>query len=229
MGIEDDLSGRSLPVQEEIDTEKSSVSRLKFWGLGSDGTVGANKNSIKVIGDNSDKYVQAHFVYDSKKAGGTTVSHLRFSDDPILSNYEINNPNFIAIHNREFLGKYDLLEGLVEGGTVLINTDVPNEEVFASFPEQDQRTMIEKKAKLYAIDAHKVVRELGLPGRINTTMQAAFFKIADILPEDVYIPAVEERIAKTFAKKGQKVVDINLAAFRRGLDSFVEIRCLPLL
>ncbi len=223
VGIEDDLSGRSLPVQEEIDTEKSSVSRLKFWGLGSDGTVGANKNSIKVIGDNSDKYVQAHFVYDSKKAGGTTVSHLRFSDDPILSNYEINNPNFIAIHNREFLGKYDLLEGLVEGGTVLINTDIPNEEVFASFPEQDQRTMIEKKAKLYAIDAHKVVRELGLPGRINTTMQAAFFKIADILPKDVYVPAVEERIAKTFAKKGQKVVDINLAAFRRGLDSFVEI------
>ncbi len=223
VGIEDDVSHLSLPVKENIDTELKGVHRLKFWGLGSDGTVGANKNSIKIIGDNSDLFVQGHFVYDSKKAGGTTISHLRFSPHAIQSHYLINNPDFVAIHNKEFLGKYDLLAGLLEGGTVLINTDLPDDQVFASFPEREQKALIEKKAKLYAINANRVAAELGIPGRINTTMQAAFFNITQILPMETVKTAVEKAIKKSYGKKGEKVVKLNIDAFNRGLESYTEI------
>ncbi len=223
VGITDDVSNLSIPVTEQVDSEAAGVHRLKFWGLGSDGTVGANKNSIKIIGDNSDMYVQGHFVYDSKKAGGTTISHLRFSKSPILSHYEIDKPDFVAIHNREFLGKYELLKGLGQGGMVLINTSLPKEEVFQSFPEREQKIMIERKARLFAIDANKVVSDLGMPGRINTTMQAAFFKITQILPEDVIKVAVEKAVRKSYGKKGEKVVQINLSAFERGLEAFFEV------
>jgi len=224
VGIKDDVTNLSLEAKETIDTEREGVYRLKFWGLGSDGTVGANKNSIKIIGDNSDMFVQGHFVYDSKKAGGTTVSHLRFSKDPIRSHYLINEPNFVAIHNKEFLGKYDLLAGLQEGGMVLLNTDLATDKVFASFPEAEQKLMIEKKAKLYCIDAHKVVNALGMPGRINTTMQAAFFKITGILAEDVVKNAVEKAIKKSYGKKGEKVVNINIEAFSKGMEAYEEVQ-----
>ncbi len=223
VGINDDVSNRSLPVKEEIFTEGEGVHALKFWGLGSDGTVGANKNSIKIIGDNSDMFVQAHFVYDSKKAGGTTCSHLRFAKNPIRSHYLINNPNFVAIHNKEFLGMYELLAGLQEGSMVLLNTDLPEAEVFASFPEKEQKIMIEKKAHLFIINANKIAAELGIPGRINTTMQAAFFRITKILDEAVLIDAVEKAIKKTYGKKGDKVVSLNIAAFKKGLESFSEV------
>ena len=223
VGIDDDVSHTSLPVGEIIDTEDKGVHRLKFWGLGSDGTVGANKNSIKMIGDNSAMCVQGHFVYDSKKAGGTTISHLRFSPTPILSHYEIDKPDFVAIHNREFLGKYELLAGLRQGGTVLINTDLPLADVFASFPKRDQEILIAAKGKLYAIDANKVVNELGMPGRINTTMQAAFFRITKILDEQVVLKTVEKAIHKSYGKKGEKVVDLNMKAFTKGLDSYSEV------
>ena len=223
VGIEDDVTHRSLPVVEKIDSERKGVRRLKFWGLGSDGTVGANKNSIKIIGDNSDMNVQGHFVYDSKKAGGTTISHLRFSEDPIKSHYLINEPDFVSIHNKEFLGKYELLAGLQEGGTVLLNTDLPAGKVFESFPEREQKIMIEKKSKLYAIDANNIAAGLGIPGRINTTMQAAFFKITRILDDETLMKAVEDAIRKSYGKKGEKVVELNLKAFNKGLESFNEI------
>jgi len=223
VGITDDVTHLSLPIPEEIDTEPAEVKRFKFWGLGSDGTVGANKNSIKIIGDHSDLCVQAHFVYDSKKAGGTTISHLRFSKSPIKSHYLVTKPGFVAIHNKEFLGKYELLEGLQAGGVVLLNTDLPPEEVFASFPEREQKIMIEKKARLFAIDANKIVDNLGMPGRINTTMQAAFFKITGVLPQEEVNGAVEKAVRKTYGKKGEKVVQLNMDSYRRGLDAYVEI------
>ncbi len=222
VGIEDDISGRSLPVGEPLE-EPKYVRRAKFYGLGSDGTVGANKNSIKIIGDNSNKWVQGYFVYDSKKAGGTTVSHLRFSDEPILSHYLISSPDFVAIHNREFLGKYDLLEGIQAGGTVLLNTSLPLDEVFASFPVKEQRILIEKGCRLFAIDAFRIANELGLGNRINTTMQAAFFKITQILPDDVIVPAVRKANAKSYGAKGQRIVEMNNLAFEHGLTGFAEV------
>jgi len=223
VGIEDDLTGTSLPILETIDSEPAGVRRAKFYGLGSDGTVSANKNSIKIIGDNSDKWVQGYFVYDSKKAGGTTVSHLRFSDDPIRSHYLITEPDFVAIHNKEFLGKYDMLEGLQEGATVLLNTDLPADQVFASFPKEDQETLIRRKARLYAIDAFGVANKLGLGARINTTMQAAFFRIAQILPEDVFLPAVHKAMAKSYGAKGQRIVEMNVQAFQQGMEAAFEV------
>jgi pyruvate-ferredoxin/flavodoxin oxidoreductase len=223
VGINDDVTHLSIPVKEQIDAEDPSCRRAKFYGLGSDGTVGANKNSIKVIGDNSEKYVQGYFVYDSKKAGGTTVSHLRFSDAPIRGSYLIDKPDFVAIHNQEFLGKYDLLAGIVANGTVLLNTTVSADEAFGTFPKNEQQTIIDKKLKLYIIDAHAIANELGLPGRINTTMQAAYFKITQILTDDVYQPAIEGAIKKTYGNKGDKVVSSNIDAFQRGLDGFQEV------
>ncbi len=207
-----------------MDTEKSDVRRLIFWGMGSDGTVGANKNSIKIIGDESDKYVQGHFVYDSKKAGGTTISHLRFSDHAIKSHYLITKPDFIAVHQKEYLAKYDLLAGLQKGGTVLLNCDWAPEEVFEKFNERDQKRLLDTQAKLYIIDANKIVDEMGMPGRINTTMQAAFFKITQILADDVYQNAVTYAIKKTYGKKGEKVVDLNVKSFTVGLESFQEVK-----
>ena len=223
VGIDDDLSHGSLPVHEIIDSEPKGVRRAKFYGLGSDGTVSANKNSIKIIGDNSSKWVQGYFVYDSKKAGGTTVSHLRFSDDPIRSHYLIDQPDFVAIHNKEFLGKYDMLVGIQEGGTLLINTDLPADEVFGAFPRADQQTLIRKKIRLFAIDAFGVARSLGLGGRINTTMQAAFFKIAQILPEDVFLPAVHKAMAKSYGAKGGRIVEMNVLAFQKGMEAVFPV------
>ncbi len=224
VGINDDVSKRSLPIQEEVDTEKDDVRRLIFWGMGSDGTVGANKNSIKIIGDESDKFVQGHFVYDSKKAGGTTISHLRFSDHPIQSHYLITKPDFIAVHQKEYLAKYDLLTGLQKGGTVLLNCDWAPEEVFEKFNEADQKRLLDAQAKLFIIDANKIVEEMGMPGRINTTMQAAFFKITQILADEVYQNAVSKAIKKTYGKKGEKVVDLNIKSFTVGLESFQEVK-----
>ncbi|MBM4318625.1 MAG: pyruvate:ferredoxin (flavodoxin) oxidoreductase, partial [Deltaproteobacteria bacterium] len=239
VGIEDDVTHLSLPVDEDIDTERPGVRRATFFGLGSDGTVSANKNSIKIIGDHAvmkpgadlaqllgqqpGKWVQGYFVYDSKKAGGTTVSHLRFSDEPILSSYLVSKPDFVAIHNKEFLGRYDMLEGIREGGTVLINTDLPVEQVFASFPRADQETLIRKKIELFAINAFQVAESLGLGNRINTTMQAAFFKITQIMPDEVYFEAIKDAMVKSYGKKGAGVVEQNIEAFRRGMTDLFAV------
>jgi pyruvate-ferredoxin/flavodoxin oxidoreductase len=218
VGINDDVTHLSLDFSEEIDTEDKSCYRAKFWGLGSDGTVGASKNNIKVVGDNTNKYAQGYFVYDSKKAGGVTCSHLRFSDAPIQSTYLISRPDFVAIHAESFIGKIDLLKGIKEGGTVLINTYSKPEELFNKLPQAMQETIINKKLKVYCINAYDIVDELGLPGRINTTMQGAFFKLSGVLAEDVYRKAIEGAIEKTFARKGTQVVDINVKAFRAGIE-----------
>ncbi|OGK11207.1 MAG: pyruvate:ferredoxin (flavodoxin) oxidoreductase, partial [Candidatus Riflebacteria bacterium RBG_13_59_9] len=223
VGIHDDVTHRSLDFSEEMDSEHPSTYRAKFYGLGADGTVGASKNTIKVFGENTDKYVQGFFVYDSKKAGGVTCSHLRFSDEPIKSTYLISRPDFVAIHAESFLGRIDLLKGIKEGGSVLINTYVPPDKLFDSLPRREQETIINKKLKLYCINAYEIAKELGIPGRINTTMQAAFFKVSSVLPEETYTQAIEGAITKTYSTKGQEVVDMNVAAFRKGKEMVVAV------
>jgi pyruvate-ferredoxin/flavodoxin oxidoreductase len=191
--------------------------------MGGDGTVGANKNSIKIIADNSEKHVQGYFEYDAKKAGGLTVSHLRFSDKPIRASYLVTDPDFIAIHKQEYLNTYNMLKGIREGGTVLINSDLEPSGVFAAFTVRDQKTIIDRKLKLYTIDASRIADEEGLGGRTNTTLQAAFFAITDILDEQTYTAAVEKAIKKTYAKLGEEVVRKNIEAFRRGKEEFQEV------
>lgn len=223
VGIEDDVTHLSVKVPEDLDTEDPSTFRAKFFGLGSDGTVGASKNNIKVVGDNTDKYVQAFFVYDSKKAGGVTCSHLRFSDKPILSTYLITRSDFVAVHSEAFWGRIDTLKGIKEGGIVLFNSFYKPEELFDNLPEHEQKIILEKKLKVYTINAYDIAQDLGLPGRINTTMQAAFFKVSGVLPEDIYVNAIEGAIKKSFESKGEKIVKQNVSAFRRGLDEVHEV------
>ncbi|MCK5879782.1 MAG: 2-oxoacid:acceptor oxidoreductase family protein, partial [Holophagae bacterium] len=223
LGIEDDVTHRSLPYDESFDAEPVSVYRAKFFGLGSDGTVGANKNSIKIIGDVAGKSAQGYFVYDSKKAGGITVSHLRFSDVEIQSPYLITKPDFVAIHKKEYIGTLNVLKGIKEGGTVLINSIETPDKVLARFPRNDVETIINKKLKVYLINAHKLAAEIGLGERINVIMQTAFFKLTGILPEDVFKNAIEDSIRKTYSKKGEKIVNLNIEAMNKGLAEIHEV------
>jgi len=223
LGIEDDVTHMSLDYDPSFDAEHASVRRAKFFGLGSDGTVGANKNSIKIIGDTAGKEAQGYFVYDSKKAGGITVSHLRFSDEKILSPYLISKPDFVAIHKKEYIGVLDVLKGIQEGGTVLINSDVAPEQVISTFPKKDVETIINKNLKVYVINAQKLAFEIGLGERINTIMQAAFFKLTGILEEEVFVKAIEDSIRKSYSKKGEKVVNLNIEAMRKGLEEVKEV------
>ncbi len=223
VGIVDDVTHLSVSIPEELDTEDKSVFRAKFYGLGSDGTVGASKNNIKVAGDYTDKFVQGFFVYDSKKAGGVTCSHLRFSDKPILSTYLINKADLVAIHSEAFWGRIDTLRGIREGGIVLFNSFFKPEELFDNLPRYEQEIIIAKKLKVFTINAYDIAKDLGLPGRINTTMQAAFFKVSGVLPEDIYIKAIEGAIEKSFVSKGQEVVDENVLAFRKGLEEVYPV------
>ena len=209
VGIEDDVSGLSIPVNEEIHSEPDDVVRCMFWGLGSDGTVGANKNSIKIIGDNTDMNAQGYFVYDSKKSGGITISHLRFGKSKIRSQYLITQPDFVACHNPAYIGRYDMLRGIREGGTFLLNSEWDSAEVFQHLTEDMQKTIIDKKLKFYNIDALKISSEAGLGLRINTVMMAAFFKISGILEEDTAIDLIKGAIKKTFLRKGEDIVKMN--------------------
>ena len=184
VGITDDVSHLSLPVKDVLHTEPKGTVRCKFWGYGSDGTVSANKNSIKIIGEKTDKFVQAYFSYDSKKSGGVTVSHLRFGDEPIQSQYLLTESDFVALHKTSYIGRYDLLEGIKEQGTFLINSPLSKDEVFNSLTRDLQQTIIDKKIKMYTIDATKIAGQAGLGNRINTVMQVAFFKLTDIIPFD---------------------------------------------
>ncbi|HBC86110.1 MAG TPA: pyruvate:ferredoxin (flavodoxin) oxidoreductase [Lentisphaeria bacterium] len=209
VGIEDDVSNLSLPVKEQIHTEPEDTFSCMFWGLGSDGTVGANKESIKIIGDNTDMYAQGYFVYDSKKSYGITVSHLRFGKSPIRSPYLVYSPNFVACHNPAYIGRYDMLEGIREGGVFLLNSEWDRQDVFNHLTEDMQKTIISKKLKFYNIDALKISEKAGLGARINTVMMTAFFAISGVLPKEKAIELIKNAIKKAYGRKGEDIVKKN--------------------
>ncbi|MCK4654135.1 MAG: pyruvate:ferredoxin (flavodoxin) oxidoreductase, partial [Candidatus Cloacimonetes bacterium] len=223
VGITDDVTNLSLPIKEDIDSTPPGTINCKFWGLGADGTVGANKNSIKIIGDNTDMFAQGYFQYDSKKSGGITRSHLRFGKSPIQSEYLVDNPDFVGCHNQAFIGRYDVLEGIKEGGVFLLNSIWPEEEVMEHLTRDMQKTIIEKNIKLYNINALKIANEVGLGNRINTVMQTAFFLISGVLDREEAIKMIKKSIDKSFRKKGQKVVEMNWKAVDRTNEALVEI------
>ena len=224
VGITDDVSNLSIPVDEIIDTEPEDVKRCIFWGLGSDGTVGANKNSIKIIGDYTDMNAQGYFSYDSKKSGGITISHLRFGKSSIQAPYLITKADFVACHNAAYIGRYDMLKELKEGGTFLLNSECCNEEVFSRLTRDMQETIIKKKIKFYNIDALKIATEVGLGNRISTVMQAAFFAISGILDKEKAIKLIKDSIQKTFEKKGDKIVKMNWDAVDRAEKALQQIK-----
>ncbi|MFO7459100.1 MAG: pyruvate:ferredoxin (flavodoxin) oxidoreductase [Desulfatiglandales bacterium] len=224
VGIMDDVSHTSLALGKEIDTSPKGTVRCKFWGLGADGTVGANKNAIKIIGENTDMYAQAYFAYDAKKSGGITMSHLRFSPDRIQSPYLLTHSDFIACHNPAFVDQYDILEGIKEGGAFLLNSPWSVEEMEGKLPNPMKRTIAQKKLKFYNIDAVKIAEKLGLGGRINMIMQAAFFKIANVIPPEEAFGYIKEAIEKTYGKKGKKVVQMNEAAVDGAVGALQEIK-----
>ena len=217
IGIVDDVTFKSLPPKEEISMDETTY-EAKFYGLGSDGTVGANKNSIKIIGDNTNKYVQAYFAYDSKKSGGFTCSHLRFGDNPIRSTYLVNTPNFVACHVPAYLYLYDVTNGLKKNGTFLLNSLWPKEEVANHLPDKVKRFFAENNIKLYIINASAIAEEIGLGNRTNTILQSAFFKISNVIPYDLAVEQMKKFIVKSYGKKGEDVVRMNYAAVDRGGD-----------
>ena len=223
VGINDDVNHTSLAYDANFSTEPANVVRALFYGLGADGTVGANKNSIKIIGEETDNYAQGYFVYDSKKSGSMTVSHLRFGPQPIRSSYLITSSNFVACHLPVFLERYEMLRTLVNGGTFLLNTPRSKDEIWATLPTPLQKTLLAKKAKFYVINATKVARESGMGGRINTIMQVCFFALSGVLPKDEAIAAIKNSIKKTYGKKGDEVVQMNLKAVDNTLANLHEV------
>ena len=223
VGINDDVTNLSINYDADYSCENDDVHRCLFWGLGSDGTVGANKNSIKIIAETTDNYTQGYFVYDSKKAGARTVSHLRFGKKPILSNYLISKANFLACHNFSFLEKYDMTGDLLDGGTFLLNSSVPADKVWDELPTEMQKDLIDKKAKFFVIDAIKIAGEVGLGERINGVMQTAFFKISKVIPVDKAVEAIKGAIKKTYGAKGEKIVASNCDAVDKALEAVYEV------
>jgi pyruvate-ferredoxin/flavodoxin oxidoreductase len=223
IGITDDVSFTSLEWDNDMCIETDETFRGKFYGLGADGTVGANKNSIKIIGEETDFYAQGYFVYDSKKSGSTTTSHLRFGPKEIHSTYLINRAKFIACHQQVFLEKMDMLEDAERGATFLLNTQVAKEKVWDSLPEKVQRDLIEKKIKLFVIDAYKVASETGMGVRINSIMQTCFFAISNILPKDKAIESIKKAIKKTYGSKGDKIVQMNFDSVDKTLANLFEV------
>ncbi len=218
VGIVDDVTYHSLHVGDEVNLAPSSTFQGKFYGLGSDGTVGANKNSIKIIGETTDKYCQAYFAYDSKKSGGITTSHLRFGDTPIRSPYLVTTPDFVACHVPSYLQRYDMLRGIRQGGAFLLNCSWNEQELETHLPNSVKRVLAQKKVRLYTIDATTIAREIGLGNRTNTIMQAAFFKISNVIPYDQAVREMKHFVEKTFGKKGVEVVNKNCSAVDRGGD-----------
>jgi pyruvate-ferredoxin/flavodoxin oxidoreductase len=223
VGINDDVSHLSIPVKDHIDTVPAGTISCKFWGLGSDGTVGANKNSIKIIGDHTDMYAQGYFQYDSKKSGGITRSHLRFGKKPIQSPYLVQSADFIACHNQAFIGRYDILEGIKNGGTFLLNSNWPTEQAFSHLTRDMQETIIKKKIKFYNIDALSISNEVGLGSRINSVMQTAFFLISGVLERKEAIKLIKSTIEKTYIRRGQNVVDMNWKAVDKTDEALSEV------
>ncbi len=223
IGINDDVTNTSLPYDPDFSTEPDSVFRGMFYGLGADGTVGANKNSIKIIGEGTDNYAQGYFVYDSRKAGAVTISHLRFGPDPIRSTYLIGKAKFIACHQQIFLERYDMLKNLVPGGTFLLNCQWSPDEVWSKLPREVQEGLIEKKAKFYVIDAFDVAKQSGMGGRINSVMQTCFFAISDILPKEQALDAIKDAIKKTYGRKGEEIVQMNIKAVDNTVANLHEV------
>ena len=223
VGIRDDVSGTSLDYDPAYSVEKDDVFRAVFYGLGSDGTVGANKDSIKIIGENTAHFAQAYFVYDSKKAGAITVSHLRFGPRPIRSTYLISQANFVGCHQPLFLERFDVLERAAPGGTFLLNTPFPPDRVWERLPERVQRAIHDKRLRFFVIDASAVARACGMGGRINTIMQVCFFSVSGVLPHDEAIAAIKDSIRKTYGKKGEDVVQMNLNAVDQTLAHLHEV------
>ncbi len=216
LGIVDDVTFMSLPMKEEVALGDPSTYEAKFFGLGADGTVGANKNSVKIIGENTNKYCQAYFAYDSKKSGGFTCSHLRFGDKPIRSTYLVTTPNFVACHVQAYLHMYDVTRGLRDNGTFLLNTIWEGEELAKNLPNKVKRYFAEHNISVYYINATKIAQEIGLGNRTNTILQSAFFRITEVIPVDLAIEQMKKFIVKSYGKKGQDVVDKNYAAVDRG-------------
>lgn len=224
IGIHDDVTNLSLCDGENPDTTPAGTTSCKFWGLGSDGTVGANKNSIKIIGDHTDMYAQAYFEYDSKKSGGITISHLRFGHTPIRSTYYINKANFVACHNPSYIGKYNMVEDLKDGGTFLLNCGWDMDEIEARMPGKDKRFIASHNIKFYTLDGVKAGKELGLGTRINTVLQSAFFKLANIIPQDDAIKYMKDAATASYGQKGEKIVAMNHAAIDMGAGALVEVK-----
>lgn len=216
VGIVDDVKFLSLPLLPEISISPKGTYEAKFYGIGADGTVGANKNSIKIIGETTDKYAQAYFAYDSKKSGGVTTSHLRFGDHPIRSTYLVGTPNFVACHVPSYLGKYDMLKGLKKGGTFLLNSIWDEEETKERLPNSVRKYLAENEINFYIINATKIAEEIGLGGRTNTIMQSAFFKVAEIIPYEQSVEKMKAFILKSYGNKGEMIVKMNYAAVDRG-------------
>jgi pyruvate-ferredoxin/flavodoxin oxidoreductase len=218
VGIVDDVTFHSLPLLPEINIEPKGTYSAKFFGIGSDGTVGANKNSIKIIGESTDKYVQAYFAYDSKKSGGITVSHLRFGDHPIRSTYLVIMPDFVACHVPAYLEKYDMLKGLKDGGTFLLNSIWNAEETKKRLPDHMKKYLADHKINFYIIDATKIAEEIGLGNRTNSIMQSTFFRLAEVIPYDKAIEQMKKAVMKTYGRKGEEIVKMNTMAIDRGGD-----------
>ena len=216
VGIVDDVTCTSLPEEEEIPMGGDSLFEAKFYGLGADGTVGANKNSVQIIGNNTNKYCQAYFSYDSKKSGGFTCSHLRFGDEPIHSAYQVNTPNFVACHVQAYLHMYDVTRGLRKNGTFLLNTIFDGDELVGFIPNKVKRYFAKNNIKVYYINATKIAQEIGLGNRTNTILQSAFFRITEVIPIDLAIEQMKAFIVKSYGNKGQDVVDLNYAAVDHG-------------
>ncbi len=224
VGINDDVTHMSLKWDREFSTEPDDVKRAVFYGLGSDGTVGANKNSVKIIGENTPLYAQGYFVYDSKKSGSITVSHLRLGPRPIHSTYLIERANFVACHQFQFLRQMDVLGVAEPGATFLLNSPYGPDEIWDKIPREVQQTLIDKKIRFFIVDGIEVARKAGLGLRINTVMQTCFFALAEILPRDEAIAQIKSFIEKTYSKRGQSVLESNYSAVDAALDAMVEVQ-----
>ncbi|MGG7213704.1 pyruvate:ferredoxin (flavodoxin) oxidoreductase [Clostridium nigeriense] len=223
IGIEDDVTYLSLSPKEDIDATPEGITACKFWGLGSDGTVGANKSAIKIIGDHTNMYAQGYFAYDSKKSGGITVSHLRFGKTPIKSHYEIDKADFVACHNQSYVYNYDVLKGLKKNGVFVLNTIWSEEELNKKLPAEMKRYIAENNIQFYIINAIKIAQEIGLGGRINMIMQAAFFKLANIIPIEDAVKYLKDAVVTSYGKKGEKVINMNFEAIDKGLESLIKV------
>ncbi|OYW03703.1 MAG: pyruvate:ferredoxin (flavodoxin) oxidoreductase, partial [Acidobacteria bacterium 37-65-4] len=223
VGIQDDVTHLSLDCDSSFTTEGDDVIRCHFYGLGSDGTVGANKNTIKIIGEDTPNYAQGYFVYDSKKAGSITVSHLRFGPRPIRSTYLVSSANFVACHAFVFLEKFDMLKAAMPGSVFLLNSPFGPEEVWDKLPRSVQQQIIDKGIKFYVIDGYKVAKDSGMGGRVNTIMQTCFFAISGVLPKDEAIAAIKNAIKKTYGGKGEEIVKKNFEAVDATLANLIEV------